>query len=114
MLPLYSTLETGSYLETNGSSGVHVQCESWCSRVQNTKESRWPKGRRHGAGPRAEWAHVARTDVEARMPQGDGLTFIHRHQDSLYTSGCIYTEWLELAGDRQDSLLGSGLTGVNL
>lgn len=61
-----------------------------------------------------EYSHVPHTDAEASTPHGDGLTFIHRHQDSLYTSGCIYTEWLELAGDRQDSLLGIGLTGVNL
>lgn len=47
-------------------------------------------------------------------PTGEGLTFIHRHQYRLHTSRRVYTEWFELAGDRQDSLLGIGLTGVNL
>lgn len=103
----------GSYLETNASSGVHIQGESQCSRVQNAKENRWSKGRLPGEEPPAEYGPLSPSHGGLHTP-GDGLTFIHRHQDSLYPSGCIYTEWLELAGDRQDSLLGIGLTGVNL
>ncbi|KAL0600454.1 LOW QUALITY PROTEIN: Histone demethylase UTY [Plecturocebus cupreus] len=75
----------GSYLEAN----KHLGFESWCW---------WPSVR----GARSTLI------AEGQLDTGRAVTtWKMMHQDRLYPSRRVYAEWFELAGNRQDSLLGN-------